>query len=100
MICVETARTDTVLPWWVPDNNIRLRGTGYGTSIDENKPMRVSSSDSPRSLEFRVDGGQAVSYFLVNSCREQLSRAGTEIDQHGEGAQVSRYPARRCERSG
>jgi hypothetical protein len=33
-----------------------------------------------------------VSYFLVSSCREQLSRTGTEIDQHGEGAQVSRYP--------
>jgi hypothetical protein len=62
VICVETARTDTVLPWWVPDNNIRLRGTGYGTSIDENKPMRVSSSDSPRSLEFRVDGGQSGHY--------------------------------------
>jgi hypothetical protein len=62
VICVETARTDTVLPWWVPDNNIRLRGTGYGTSIDENKPMRVSSSDSPRSLEFRVDGGQPGHY--------------------------------------
>jgi hypothetical protein len=37
-------------------------------------------------------GRQTVSYFLVNSCRVQLSRAGTEIDQHGEGAQVSRYP--------
>src|SRR6266566_7647016 len=43
-------------------------------------------------LAFRSNRGQAVSYFLVNSCREQLSRAGTEIDQHGAGAQVFRYP--------
>jgi hypothetical protein len=43
-----------------------------------------SNARSAGSIEWRVDSGQAVSYFLVNSCREQFSRAGTEIDQHDQ----------------
>ncbi|MDX6456701.1 MAG: hypothetical protein QOE55_398 [Acidobacteriaceae bacterium] len=55
--------------------------------IRTQKDLHVVTNSS-----FGADRRQAVSYFLVNSCREQFSRAGTEIDQHGEEAQVSRYP--------
>ena len=81
---METARTDTVLPWWVPDNNIRLRGTGYGTSIDDNKPMRVSSSDSPRSLEFRVDGGQPGHYSRFGETSELPVNRPATMECQGE----------------